>query len=190
MFPLISPPHPQSIYAQLPEGRPCERSVQTREVLVSTLRQWSPPRSTSRDCPTQARAFSPTLPPQESLLRSHLPPRASSGRQRHFKGVSAGVATCHRGRDAYSPARWLPRGSAHRGSWPQSPGQGHPVLISQTPLGPCTGPGNWVRSPPWSAQAPRSSESLPLLSTGSRAALHRPSSPLLKKKKKGRGSIV
>lgn len=140
MFPLISPLHPQSIYAQLPEGRPCERSVQTREVLVSTLRQWSPPRSISRDCPTQARAFSPTLPPQESLLRSHLPPRASSGRQRHFKGVSAGVAACHRGRDAYSPARWLPRGPAHRGSWPQSPGQGHPVLISQTPLGPCMGP--------------------------------------------------
>lgn len=139
MFHLISPLRPQSIYAQLPEGRPCEWSVQTREVLVSTHRQWSPPRPIPRDCPTQAQAFLPTSPPQESLVvRSHLPPRASSGRQRYFKGVPIGVAACHRGHDTYSPARWLPRGPAHKGSWPQSPDQGHSVLISQTPLGPCT----------------------------------------------------
>lgn len=58
-------------------------------------------------------------------------PRASSGRQRYFKGLPTGVAACHR-------AQWPPRVPAHRGSWPHCPDQGHSKFISQTPLGPCS----------------------------------------------------
>lgn len=139
MFHLFTPPYPQSIYAQLPAG--CQRyvcrSVQTRETLVSTLQETVVPAPAH---PSQRQPYSgPGL--RANIATTRVPakksssPRASSGRQRYFKGLPTGVAACHR---AHEIAQWPPRVPAHRGSWPHCPDQGHSKFISQTPLGPCS----------------------------------------------------
>lgn len=84
--------------------------------------------------PDSCQAFLLTSPPLEPGPRSHLPSRASSRKQRCFKGLPLGVAACHRGQDPANGHHGCPLtrklASLCR--------QGHPKLISQTPPGPCT----------------------------------------------------